>query len=125
MVGTPATPLSKIRRIPSSTPGGPKVREEKILVTVRMRPLSRKEQAMYDLIAWDCIDEQKIVFMDPNHERPSTPYIFGIPSTECLTSPRLSARTGLKNSFGSIKLTLLQLVNGSDFENVVIYFSVR
>ncbi|KAK9274437.1 hypothetical protein L1049_021684 [Liquidambar formosana] len=77
MVGTPATPLSKIQRTtPASTPGGSKVREEKILVTVRVRPLNRKEQALYDLIAWDCIDEQTIVFKNPNHERPIVSYTF-------------------------------------------------
>lgn len=78
MVGTPATPLSKIQRTPASTPGGPKVREEKILVTVRMRPLSRREQAMYDLLAWDCLDSHMIVFKSPSHERPINPYTFGI-----------------------------------------------
>ncbi|WCJ42859.1 Kinesin-like protein KIN-7B [Euphorbia peplus] len=76
MVGTPGTPVSKIQRIPYSTPGGTKVREEKIRVTVRVRPLSRREQALYDLIAWDCLDDQTIVFKNPNHERPASPYIF-------------------------------------------------
>lgn len=76
MVGTPATPFSKIQRTPLSTPGGPKVCEEKIRVTVRVRPLNRKEQAMYDLIAWDCTDENTIVFKNPNHERPTAPYTF-------------------------------------------------
>ncbi|XVF35194.1 hypothetical protein REPUB_Repub18cG0124300 [Reevesia pubescens] len=78
MVGTPATPLCKIQRTPATTPGGPKVREEKILVTVRIRPLSRREQAMYDLIAWDCVDDHTIVFKNPNHERPATQHSFGI-----------------------------------------------
>lgn len=78
MVRTPATPLSKIQRTPATTPGGPRIREEKILVTVRMRPLNRKEQAMYDLIAWDCLDEHTIVFKNPNHERPVNPYCFGM-----------------------------------------------
>ncbi|XP_065851046.1 kinesin-like protein NACK2 [Euphorbia lathyris] len=76
MVGTPATPASKIQRFPYSTPGGTKVREEKIRVTVRIRPLSRREQALYDLIAWECLDDQTIVFKNPNLERPATPYIF-------------------------------------------------
>ena len=78
MPGTPAIPLSKIRRNLYSTPGGSKVHEEKILVTVRLRPLNRREQAMYDLIAWDCLDEHTIVFKNPNHERPANPYTFGI-----------------------------------------------
>lgn len=80
MVGTPAaaTPSSKIQRTLAGTPGGPKIREEKIRVTVRMRPLNRKEQAMYDLIAWDCLDEHSIVFKNPNQERPAIPYTFGM-----------------------------------------------
>lgn len=76
MVGTPATPLSKIRRTLSYTPGGPKVREEKILVTVRIRPLSRREQAMYDLIAWDWMDDHTIIYKNPNHERAATTFTF-------------------------------------------------
>ncbi|KAK9948156.1 hypothetical protein M0R45_003744 [Rubus argutus] len=76
MAGTPATPSSKIQRTPCSTPGGSRVREEKILVTVRLRPLNRREQSMYDLIAWDCLDENTIVFKNPNHERPANPYTF-------------------------------------------------
>lgn len=82
MVGTPvtpATPASKmIQRTPSTTPGGgTRVREEKILVTVRVRPLSRREQALYDLIAWDCPDDHTILFKNPNQERPATSYKFG------------------------------------------------
>lgn len=77
MVGTPATPLSKIQRTLSSTPGGPRVRGEKILVTVRVRPLSRREQALYDLIAWECVDEHSIFFNSPNQERAPTSYTFG------------------------------------------------
>ncbi|KAL5572294.1 hypothetical protein UlMin_021891, partial [Ulmus minor] len=76
MAGPPATPLSKVQRTPCSTPGGSKVREEKILVTVRVRPLSRREQALYDLIAWDCVDKHSIVFNSPNHERQVSSYTF-------------------------------------------------
>ena len=78
MVGTPATPLCKIQRTPGTTPGGLKAREEKIQVTVRMRPLSQREQAMYDLIAWDCVDDHTIVFKNPNYERPATQHSYGI-----------------------------------------------
>ncbi|KAM6583673.1 hypothetical protein CsatB_010675 [Cannabis sativa] len=76
MVGTPSTPLSKIQRTTISTPGGPRVREEKILVTVRIRPLSRREQALYDLIAWECVDDHSIVFNSPNHDRAVNSYTF-------------------------------------------------
>ena len=74
----PITPLSKIRTTPASTPGGTKVREEKILVTVRVRPLSPRELAMYDLIAWECPDEQTIIFKSPSDERPSSSFTFGM-----------------------------------------------
>ncbi|CAI9097373.1 OLC1v1033776C1 [Oldenlandia corymbosa var. corymbosa] len=75
--GTPATPSSMIKKAPSSTPGGgPRTREEKILVTVRVRPLSPKEQAAYDLIAWEFIDEHTITSKNLTHERPSGPYTF-------------------------------------------------
>ena len=77
LVRTPGTPLSKIQRTAFSTPGGPRTREEKILVTVRLRPLSRREQALYDLIAWECVDDHSIVFNSPNQERAATSYTFG------------------------------------------------
>ncbi|KAI4380828.1 hypothetical protein MLD38_006973 [Melastoma candidum] len=70
------TPSCKIQRTPSSTPGGPKVREEKILVTIRMRPLSRREQAMYDLIAWECADDNTIIYNNPNNDRSGALYVY-------------------------------------------------
>lgn len=77
-MGTPKTPSSKSRRTPASTPGGPKVQEEKILVTVRVRPLSAKELAAYDLVAWEITDENTIVSKNLYHERHAGPYTFGI-----------------------------------------------
>ncbi|KAJ6860607.1 hypothetical protein NC651_036869 [Populus alba x Populus x berolinensis] len=50
---TPGTPASKIDRTPATTPGGPKAKEEKIVVTVRLRPLNKKEQLAKDQNAWD------------------------------------------------------------------------
>ncbi|XP_019085463.1 PREDICTED: kinesin-like protein KIN-7B [Camelina sativa] len=77
MMGPPRTPLSKIDRVNNPyTPGGSKVTEEKILVTIRMRPLNSREHAKYDLIAWECPDDQTIVFKNPNPERPATKYSF-------------------------------------------------
>lgn len=74
--GTPSTPASKIRRTKPNTPGGPRVCEENILVTVRVRPLSSREHAAYDLIAWDCTDQHTIVSNNLNHERSTGPYTF-------------------------------------------------
>lgn len=84
-IGTPS--LSKIgrrtpsraavNRTPQGTPGKAKVSEEKILVTIRVRPLSPKEQASYDLVAWDFPSDHTIVSKNLNHERHSGPYSFG------------------------------------------------
>ena len=76
---TPGTPASKIDRTPATTPGGPKAKEEKIVVTVRLRPLNKKEQLAKDQIAWDCVDDHTIVFKPPPQERAAQPasFIFG------------------------------------------------
>ncbi|XP_058088244.1 kinesin-like protein NACK1 [Magnolia sinica] len=75
-VGAPSTPASKMdgSRTPASTPGGfkSKAREEKIFVTVRVRPLSRKEQIVKDQVAWECADDHTILFKE-SQERSSAP----------------------------------------------------
>lgn len=111
MVRTPATPLSKIQRTPSTTPGGgPRTCEEKILVTVRMRPLNRKEQAMYDLIAWDCLDEHTLVFRNPNHERPVNPYCF-----DKVFDPTCSTQRVYNESAKGVALSALTGINATIF----------
>ncbi|KAG5072004.1 hypothetical protein JHK86_007215 [Glycine max] len=65
----------RYKKNPSSTLGGKNVWEKKIRVMVQTRPLNRKEQAMHDLIVWDCLDEHTIVFKNPNQEKPATPLI--------------------------------------------------
>lgn len=79
-VRTPSTPASKTDRTPVSTPGGSKAKEEKIVVTVRLRPLSKKEQLAKDQVAWDCIDDHTIVFKPPPQERSAhqASFAFGI-----------------------------------------------
>ncbi|KAJ1402970.1 P-loop containing nucleoside triphosphate hydrolase [Sesbania bispinosa] len=112
MVGTPAaaTPSSKIQRNPSGTPGGPKIREEKIRVTVRMRPLNRKEQAMYDLIAWECLDEHSIVFKNPNQERPAAPYTF-----DRVFAPTCSTQEVYEEGAKDVALSALSGINATIF----------
>ncbi|XP_061361586.1 kinesin-like protein NACK2 isoform X1 [Gastrolobium bilobum] len=110
MVGTSATPLSKIQRTPSGTPGGPKIREEKIRVTVRMRPLNRKEQAMYDLIAWDCLDEQAIVFKNPNQERAASLYTF-----DKVFAPTCSTQKVYEEGAKDVALSALSGINATIF----------
>ncbi|XP_059634670.1 kinesin-like protein NACK2 [Cornus florida] len=113
-VGTPATPASKIRRTPSctpsGTPGGSKVREEKILVTVRVRPLSPKEQAAYDLIAWECTDEQTILSRNLNHERPTGPYTF-----DKVFDPTCSTQKVYEGGARDVALSALNGINATIF----------
>ncbi|CAJ1940588.1 unnamed protein product [Sphenostylis stenocarpa] len=105
-----ATPLSKMQRNLSGTPGGPKAREEKIRVTVRMRPLNRKEQAMYDLIAWDCLDEHTIVFKNPNQERPAIPYTF-----DKVFAPACSTQKVYEEGAKDVALSALSGINATIF----------
>ncbi|XVF53872.1 hypothetical protein PTKIN_Ptkin05aG0134400 [Pterospermum kingtungense] len=75
-VRTPGTPASKIDRTPMTTPGGQKSKEEKIVVTVRLRPLSKREQLAKDQVAWDCVDDHTIVSKHPSQERTALPSSF-------------------------------------------------
>ncbi|KAG7019931.1 Kinesin-like protein NACK1 [Cucurbita argyrosperma subsp. argyrosperma] len=75
-IKTPSTPASKTERTPASTPGGPRSKEEKIVVTVRLRPLSKKEQQAKDQMAWECIDNNTIVYKPQPQERHTQPASF-------------------------------------------------
>ncbi|KAF8114310.1 hypothetical protein N665_0039s0074 [Sinapis alba] len=56
------TPVSKTDRTQAVTPGGSsRSREEKIVVTVRLRPLNKKELLAKDQVAWQCVDSHTIV----------------------------------------------------------------
>lgn len=79
-VKTPSTPASKIDRTPSTTPGGGhRAKEEKIVVTVRLRPLSKREQLAKDNVSWQCTDDHTIVYKPASQERlsQSASFTFG------------------------------------------------
>ncbi|CAM0876219.1 unnamed protein product [Alopecurus aequalis] len=60
----------KIERAPTLTPGGSsRSKEEKIFVTVRVRPLSKKELAVKDQAGWECADSQTIIYKGPPQDR--------------------------------------------------------
>lgn len=54
-------------------------REEKILVLVRLRPLSEKEIARNEVSDWECINENTVLFRNSLQERSMFPtaYTFG------------------------------------------------
>ena len=60
------------------TPGGNtnRAREEKIVVTVRLRPLSKREQSSKDQIAWECSDDHTVVYNPTPQERAAIPASF-------------------------------------------------
>ncbi|XP_064982622.1 kinesin-like protein KIN-7A isoform X2 [Musa acuminata AAA Group] len=103
----PGTPVSKVEKMSVCTPGGSRVKEEKIFVTVRVRPLSRKELSLKDQEAWECIDDNKIVFKMSSQDRSNSPssYTFDkVFGPTCLTervyeegakNVALSALTGI------------------------------
>ncbi|TXG46367.1 hypothetical protein EZV62_028130 [Acer yangbiense] len=51
-------------------------REEKIVVTVRLMPLNKREQLTKDQVSWECIDDHTIVYKPPPHERVTQPASF-------------------------------------------------
>ncbi|KAG5392540.1 hypothetical protein IGI04_022503 [Brassica rapa subsp. trilocularis] len=63
---TPGTPVSKTDRTPG---GSSRSREDKIVVTVRLRPLNKKEQLAKDQVAWECVDDHTIVSKPQAQER--------------------------------------------------------
>ncbi|KAJ9187266.1 hypothetical protein P3X46_002743 [Hevea brasiliensis] len=111
-VRTPGTPASNIDRTPASTPGGPKAKEEKIVVTVRLRPLNKKEQLAKDQVAWECLDDNTIVFKPPTQERTAqqTPFTFDkVFGPTCLTETVYEE--GVKN----VALSALMGINATIF----------
>ena len=76
---TPVTPAKKIRSSPTTTPRKQlQLQEDKILVTVRVRPLTPRELASYDLIAWDSPDDNTLVSRNLNRHNALGTYNFGI-----------------------------------------------
>ncbi|CAN8292634.1 unnamed protein product [Cochlearia groenlandica] len=75
---TPGTPVSKMDRTQQAvTPGGSsRSKEEKIVVTVRLRPLNKKEQLAKDQVAWECVDDHTIVSKPQPQERVHHPNSF-------------------------------------------------
>ncbi|KAJ4960066.1 hypothetical protein NE237_019976 [Protea cynaroides] len=111
-IRTPATPASKIDRTPVSTPGGPKAKEEKIVVTVRLRPLSRREQSLKDQVAWECIDDHTIIFKPPPQERLVAPVSY---SFDKVFGPACLTETVYEEGVKNVALSALMGINATIF----------
>ncbi|CAI0450720.1 unnamed protein product [Linum tenue] len=111
----PGTPVSKIEnRTPASTPGGggSKAKEEKIVVTVRLRPLNRKEQLAKDQVAWECVDEQTIAYKPSPQERSAQPASF---SFDKVFGPTCVTESVYEDGVKNIALSALMGINATIF----------
>ncbi|KZV21721.1 hypothetical protein F511_02879 [Dorcoceras hygrometricum] len=111
-VRTPTTPAAKIDRSPVSTPGGQKLREDKILVTVRLRPLNKREQSSKDQIAWECIDDNSIVYKPSPLERGTQPTAF---TFDKVFGPDCSTESVYEDGVKNVALSALMGINATIF----------
>ncbi|KAK9021931.1 hypothetical protein V6N11_011893 [Hibiscus sabdariffa] len=107
---TTRTPGNKIDKITVTTPGGSNPKEEKIVVTVRLRPLSKREQLAKDQVAWECVDDHTIVSKHPSQERTAQPSSFTFDKVFGPTCINETVYEGVKNvalsALGGINATI-------------------
>ncbi|KAI7749607.1 hypothetical protein M8C21_030120 [Ambrosia artemisiifolia] len=108
----PGTPASKIERTPISTPGGSRVREEKIVVTVRLRPLNKREQLAKDNVSWECVDDHSIVYKPLPHERVVQPSSF---TFDKVFGPEAVTESVYEDGVKTVALSALMGINATIF----------
>ncbi|XP_047947070.1 kinesin-like protein NACK1 [Salvia hispanica] len=114
-VRTPGTPASKVDRTQMAvTPGGNtnRAREEKIVVTVRLRPLSKREQSSKDQIAWECSDDHTVVYNPTPQERAAIPASF---SFDKVFGPDCSTENVYEDGVKTVALSALMGINATIF----------
>ncbi|KAG8387977.1 hypothetical protein BUALT_Bualt02G0077200 [Buddleja alternifolia] len=113
-VRTPSTPVSNVERTPGiATPGGgQKAREEKIVVTIRLRPLNKRENLSKDQIAWECTDDHTIVYRPNLHERAPLPTSFAF---DKVFGPDCSTDTVYEDGVKTVALSALMGINATIF----------
>ncbi|KAL2934118.1 Kinesin-like protein NACK1 [Bienertia sinuspersici] len=109
---TPATKSD--RTTPALTPGGNRAtaKEDKIVVTVRLRPLSKREQAAKDQVAWECIDDQTIVQKSPVNDRSTQTSSF---SFDKVFGPASLTETVYEDGVKNVALSSLMGINATIF----------
>ncbi|KAL0311321.1 UNVERIFIED_CONTAM: Kinesin-like protein NACK1 [Sesamum angustifolium] len=111
-VRTPSTPASKMDRTPVATPGGHRAKEEKIVVTVRLRPLNKREQLSKDQMAWECTDDNTIVYKPNPHERAALPASF---TFDKVFGPDCSTEIVYEDGVKTVALSALMGINATIF----------
>ncbi|KAJ3680097.1 hypothetical protein LUZ60_016375 [Juncus effusus] len=92
--------------------GGGGNNTEKILVSVRLRPLSEKESLRGEPSEWECINESTIIFRNSLHDRPMAPSAYSFDRVfhaECTT------RQVYEEAAKEVALKVLSGVNSSIF----------
>eukprot|EP00249_Psilotum_nudum_P001977 c14772_g1_i1 orf=85-3021(+) len=87
-------------------------REEKILVTVRVRPLSSRELAHHDSSAWDCVDEKAIAFKPSLPERSPHPKYY---TFDRVFGPESLTRQVYEGGAKNVALSALSGLNATVF----------
>ncbi|CAN4086674.1 unnamed protein product [Withania somnifera] len=111
-VRTPGTPASKIERTPVTTPNGHRAREEKIVVTVRLRPLNKRELSAKDHTAWECIDDHTIIYRPLPQERAAQPASF---TFDKVFSPDSITEAVYEEGVKNVALSSLMGINATIF----------
>ncbi|KAL2243004.1 kinesin-like protein NACK1 [Sesamum indicum] len=111
-VRTPSTPASKMDRTPVATPGGHRAKEEKIVVTVRLRPLNKREHLSKDQIAWECTDDNTIVYKPNPQERAALPASF---TFDKVFGPDCSTEIVYEDGVKTVALSALMGINATIF----------
>ncbi|KAL0342418.1 UNVERIFIED_CONTAM: Kinesin-like protein NACK1 [Sesamum calycinum] len=99
-------------RTPVATPGGHRAKEEKIVVTVRLRPLNKREQLSKDQMAWECTDDNTIIYKPNPHERAALPASF---TFDKVFGPDCSTEIVYEDGVKTVALSALMGINATIF----------
>ncbi|KAF5956820.1 hypothetical protein HYC85_004045 [Camellia sinensis] len=101
--------------------------EEKIFVSVRLRPLNEKEIARNDVCDWECINEDTVIFKNCNLPLPvrsmySTAYTFVMCGTEYLgvTAPQKKV---YEKEAKDVALSVVSGINCEYYFSLLLHFS--
>ncbi|MFS7916598.1 putative plus-end-directed kinesin ATPase [Helianthus anomalus] len=110
-MSAPVTPLTKIRTTATPSSSTPRTREEEnILVTVRVRPLTPRELANYDLFAWNCTDDNTLTSTNLNHDRHTSTYTF-----DRVFDPSCPNRSVYEQGARDVALSAIKGINSTIF----------
>ncbi|KAL0391922.1 UNVERIFIED_CONTAM: Kinesin-like protein KIN-7F [Sesamum radiatum] len=87
-------------------------REEKIFVSVRLRPLNERELSKNDIPEWECINNTTIIFKNGLHERSLSPAAY---TFDRVFGPQSPTRQVYEEAAKKIALSVLSGMNSSIF----------